>query len=482
MLNRKKADRRGTAALALWGLLLAVGVACAPAAWAISEADKYFEHIAVFNEVLAEVQQKYVDEDKVDTENLVRNAVQGMLRSLDPHSAYLLPEDYSDFQEDTRGTFGGLGITIDVRDGWLTVVSPLPETPAFREGILAGDKIIKIEGESTEGMDIKEAVRRLRGEPGTQVTITIFRPSDRSTVDHTITRGMIHIPNVYAYVIDDHIGYIRLIEFKQTASSDLDQALEVLKEHDVDSLILDLRFNSGGLLDMAVAVSEKFLPPRKRIVSIRGRNGENEKVYESRSRAQCDLPLVVLVNQASASASEIVAGAMQDWGRAVIIGPAGQRTFGKGSVQTVIPLRDDSALKLTTAKYCTPSGRSITDDQGIKPDIGVEIDEAYQRLTISLDRLAKLPKSLGEIKQMLPPPAEAESQPTQEASKQIESTTPEAESRTLEPDVEVLMMEGASGDRAKRESQPEVYDKELAKAVEILKAEKIWSSAVSLFR
>ncbi|HEQ60114.1 MAG TPA: S41 family peptidase [Firmicutes bacterium] len=479
LFKGKNADRRVVAAATFLSLLLAVGV-CTPAARAISEADKYFERIAVFNEVLAEVQQKYVDEEKVDTEALVRNAVQGMLRSLDPHSAYMLPQDYSDFQEDTRGTFGGLGITIDVRDGWLTVVSPLPETPAFREGILAGDKIIKIEGESTEGMDIKEAVRRLRGEPGTQVTITIFRPSDRSTVDHTITRGTIHIPNVYAYVIDERIGYIRLIEFKQTASTDLDRALGVLEEQDIEGLILDLRFNSGGLLDMAVAVSEKFLPPRKRIVSIRGRNGENEKIYESRGKVRCDLPLVVLVNQASASASEIVAGAMQDWGRAVIIGPAGQRTFGKGSVQTVIPLRDDSALKLTTAKYYTPSGRSITDDQGIKPDIGVEIDEAYQRLTISLDRLAKLPKSLGEVKQILPPPTE--SQPAEEASEQIESTTPETKSRRLEPDVEVLMMEGVPDGKAKEESQPEVYDKELAKAVEILKAEKIWASAVSLFR
>ncbi len=475
--NWNASGRRILRVLGSASCVLALGVAVCPTPWAISEADKYFDRIAVLNEILAEVQQKYVDEDKVKTEDLVRNAVQGMLRSLDPHSSYMLPTDYNDFREDTQGIFGGLGITIDIRDGWLTVVSPLPETPAFREGILAGDKIVKIEGESTEGMDIKEAVRRLRGEPGTEVTITVYRPSDRSTVDHTIVRGIIHIPNVYAYVIDDHIGYIRLIEFKQTASTDLDQALDLLEERDVDGLILDLRFNSGGLLDMAVAVSEKFLPRGKRIVSIRGREGEKEKVYLSRRGARCELPLVVLVNQASASASEIVAGAMQDWGRGVVVGPAGTRTFGKGSVQTVIPLQDDSALKLTTAKYHTPSGRSIEDEKGIKPDIGVDINEDFQRQMLGLGRMTKLPEAMGQVVQILPPTVESEPAKADEA----ESATPEAEAKAFEPEVEVVLTESGKKEQTE-EAHPEVYDKELAKAVEILKAQGIWASADSLFR
>jgi len=459
------------------GLVLVLGLSLCPNARAISEADKYYDRLAVLNEILAEVQQKYVDDEKVETEALVRNAVQGMLKSLDPHSSYMPPTDYNDFQEDTRGTFGGLGITIDIRDGWLTVISPLPETPAFREGILAGDKIIKIEGESTEGVDIREAVHQLRGEVGTPVTITIFRPSDRSTVDHTIIRGIIRIPNVYAYIIDEHIGYIRLIEFKQTASSDLNEALDAIEEQGVDGLILDLRFNSGGLLDMAVEVSDKFLPRGKRIVSIRGRDNEKEKTYVSRRKARNDLPLVVMVNQASASASEIVAGAMQDWGRAVVVGPAGRRTYGKGSVQTVLPLRDNSALKLTTAKYYTPSGRSIQDDKGIKPDIEVDVSEEFQRELIVQGRLAKLPKSMGEVVQILPPTVESASAEVQ--SGEVESATPEAGPSGLEPGDVLPAVPGH--EKKPEKAQPEVYDKELAKAVEILKAQKIWASAQTLF-
>jgi len=323
------------------GLLVAtllLGASFAVPSSALTEAEKYLEHIKIYNEVLSEVQKQYVEEEKVTTEDLIRESIEGMLGSLDPHSSFLPPKQYDEFREDTRGTFGGLGIiTIDIRDGWLTVVSPLPDTPAFKAGLLPGDKIIKIEGETTENMTIQEAVERLRGEPGTKVRITVFRLKDRSTEDYHITRDIIRIPNLYVYTIDDRFGYIRLLEFKQTASMDLDRAIEMLEEEDVEGLILDLRFNSGGLLDMAVEVSDKFLPRGKRIVSIRGRNEEDEKVYVARSRPKTKLPVVVLINQASASASEIVAGAVQDWGRGILVGPVGQRTFGKGSVQTVIP-------------------------------------------------------------------------------------------------------------------------------------------------
>jgi carboxyl-terminal processing protease len=269
------------------------------------------------------------------------------------------------------------------------VVSPLPDTPAFREGILAGDKIVAIEGESTKGMDITDAVHRLRGEVGTRVSITIFRPSDQSTVEHTIERGIIRIPNIYVYTIDDHIGYIRLLEFKQTASSDLNKALNLLEEQHVDGLILDLRFNSGGLLDMAWRSAISFC---RRICGLFRSGAEirwMKKSFFSTKAPQSRLPLVLLVNQASASASEIVAGAMQDHGRAIVVGPKDQRTFGKGSVQTVIPLSNDAALKLTTAKYFTPWAARSRTTRDLEPDIKVDIDEKFQRDLIMLNRLAK---------------------------------------------------------------------------------------------
>jgi len=467
-LSRRRTLRRAGRFVTLAVIALAV----AQSSWSISEADKFYDQIKIFNEVLSEVQFKYVEEDKVQTEALVRSAIQGMLKDLDPHSAYLPPKEYNDFREDTRGMFGGLGITIDIpEDGWLTVVSPLPDTPAFREGILAGDKIVKIDGESTEGIDIREAVRQLRGEIGTQVTITIFRPSDRSTVDHTIIRDMIKIPNVYVYTIDDRFGYIRLIEFKQTASADLDQALDLLDEKDIEGLILDLRFNSGGLLDMAVEVSDKFLPKNKRVVSIRGRNGDNERPYLSRNKARSRLPLVVLVNQASASASEIVAGAMKDWGRGILVGPAGRRTYGKGSVQTVIPLSDQSALKITTAKYFTPLGRSIQDEKGIEPDIQVDIDENYQRQMLSLGKLAKLPKTIATVEQIWPPTLEE----AQLAEESVDSATPEQAPGEIED-------KESESDSEAEDKNPEIYDKELAKAVEILESHVIWASADELFK
>lgn len=447
---------------------LSIGISLS--ARAITEAEKYYDRIKIFNEVLSEVQEKYVNENNVETGQMIENAIGGMLQALDPYSSYMPPQDYDDFQEETRGTFGGLGITIDLRDGWITVVSPLPDTPAFREGILAGDKIIEIEGETTKGMDITDAVHRLRGEVGTKVTITIFRPSDQSTVEHTIERGVIRIPNIYVYTIDGHIGYVRLLEFKQTASSDLNKALNLLEEQQVDGLILDLRFNSGGLLDMAVEVSDKFLPKDLRIVSIRGRDPKDEKVFLSTKEPQTRLPLVLLVNQASASASEIVAGAMQDHGRAILVGPKDQRTFGKGSVQTVIPLSNDAALKLTTAKYFTPLGRSIEDDKGLEPDIKVDIDEKFQRDLIMQNRLAKLPESIAVVKQIYPDTLDAGP-----SLPDVEAATDEISPATPSEAVPATPVEETNG-------KPEIYDKELAKALEILKTHSIWAKVDSLMK
>lgn len=439
----------------------------------LTDTEKYFEQMEVFNEVISEVQLKYVDDEKIGTEDLVGKALEGMLKGLDPHSAYLPPKDYDKFKDDTRGTFGGLGITIDIRDGWLTVVSPLPGTPAIRAGLHANDKIIKIEDESTEGMDIEEAVERLRGEPGTEVTITVFRPSDQSTENYTIERDIIRVPNVYVYTIDDKYGYIRLLEFKQTSSNDIDRALNMFEEMELEGVILDLRFDSGGLLDMAVEISDKFLPRGTEVVSIRGRNEDDTRSYNAKTSAQCKLPLVVLVNQASASASEIVAAAMQDHGRGIVVGPAGKRTFGKGSVQTVIPMSNGGALKLTTAKYYTPLGRSIQDIKGIAPDIEVDIDEQFQINLGKMGRIAYLPEEIAHVKQILPEPAEDEEEESSEES------SSEVESATKEQNKPVGFMEKAPEEKAETEL-PEIYDKELAKALELLKTHKIWSVAHNL--
>jgi carboxyl-terminal processing protease len=343
--------------LTRWSLLGSVGAA----------EGEHYKRLKVFAEAITLLKENYVKE--VDDKDLIYGAIKGMLSSLDPHSSFLTPDAYKEMQVDTKGEFGGLGIQISIKDNILTVIAPIEDTPAFRAGVKAGDRIIKIDGKSTKGMSLYDAVKRLRGPKGTSVTITIIREGLKEPRDIKIVRDIIRIKSVKSRVIDDGIGYIKLLQFQQKTPAELEDALLKLTKEGINSLILDLRNNPGGLLNSSVEVASYFLPPKKLVVYIKGRKDEKNEFYTTGSEHYLDYPMVVLVNEGSASASEIVAGALQDWDRALIMGT---KTFGKGSVQTVIPLSDGSAIRLTTALYYTPKGRSIQ-ATGIVPDIIVEL-------------------------------------------------------------------------------------------------------------
>jgi len=332
-----------------------------------SQADSAtYDNLRVFSEVLSLVQRNYVEE--VDPKELIYGAIKGMLGDLDPHSSFMTPDMFKEMQVDTKGEFGGLGIQIGIKDKMLTVIAPIEDTPAFRAGIQSGDKIVTIEGKPTKDMTLTEAVDKMRGPKGTSVTISVMREGLDKLKDYTITRDIIKIQSVKSKLMDENIGYVRISQFQEKTNEDLEKALREFDEKKIKGLVLDLRNDPGGLLNMAVDVSGEFLPTNKLVVYIKGRNGEKDEFYTRNAHPRTEFPMVVLVNQGSASASEIVAGALQDWGRAVIMGTT---TFGKGSVQTVLQLSDGSGLRLTTAKYYTPKDRSIQ-NTGISPDIEVK--------------------------------------------------------------------------------------------------------------
>ena len=340
--------------------------------------DKTYQQLKVLVDVLEIIRENYVE--KIDTQKLVYGAARGMVKQLDDFSQFMEPDLYTRIKSDTEGEFGGIGIRVDIKDGWLTVVTPLPKTPAFEAGLYPADKIIKIEGETTKDMLIEEAVKLLRGVPGTKVNITIARDNEDKTKDWitkdiTLTRAIIRMENTKFRMLDSHIGYIKIIDFTGHVVEDVEKDLKELKKQGMQALIMDLRFNPGGLLMASVDISKLFLDSNKMIVFTKGRSKQNYQEFRANSKAVYgDLPLIVLVNGASASASEIVAGAMQDNKRAVIIGDT---TFGKASVQSIIPLTDKSALRLTIAKYYTPSGKSIQRDykkETKKNDIGIEVE------------------------------------------------------------------------------------------------------------
>ncbi len=327
-----------------------------------------YKTLKTFNEVLDIVEKNYVE--NVDADTLIKGAINGMMKTLDPHSAFMTPDMFKELEADTRGSFGGIGIEIAIQKDVLTVVSPIEDTPAYQAGIKAGDQIIMIDGQPTKDITIMEAVKKMRGTKGTKVTLTIMREHLTKPIDVVLTRDIININSVKSKIFDKHIGYIRLTAFQERTTEDLKKAVQEIggKTNSLKGIILDLRNNPGGLLIQAVEVSDVFMKTGM-IVSTRGKT----KNMESKSLAHNDgneptCPMVVLVNEGTASAAEIVSGALQDNGRALIIGT---QTFGKGSVQTILPLEDGSALKLTTAKYYTPSGRSIQ-AEGITPDIKVK--------------------------------------------------------------------------------------------------------------
>lgn len=330
--------------------------------------DKNYENLKAFSDVLYIIQKDYVEETKIN--DLVDGAIRGMLNTLDPHSSYMPPDMYQEMQVETKGSFGGLGIELTVKDGVLTVVAPIEDTPAYQAGIKAGDQIVKIEGAITKDMTIMDAVKKLRGKKGTKVTISIMREGLTVPKDVTMARDIIEIKSVKSKMLNDRIGYIRITQFQEQTSRDFSDALKNFEQQVPEplGLILDLRNNPGGLLQSAVEVSDEFIDSGL-IVYTKGRSEDQRMEFKAHPDKKSRLyPIIALVNAGTASGSEIVAGALQDHGRAVVLGTT---SFGKGSVQTVIPLDNGSGIRLTTAKYYTPSGRMIH-AKGIEPDIVVE--------------------------------------------------------------------------------------------------------------
>src|SRR3989449_2639369 len=452
MDGKRQSDRMkmGWVALVLVTLLLGVLIA---KGWDRGVlATQTYEELKTFTEVLALVQKHYVEE--VKTKDLVYGAIRGMLMTLDPHSAFMPPDIYKEVQVETKGEFGGVGIQIGIKDNRLTVIAPIDGTPAERAGIKAGDYIIKVNEESTKDMTLVDAVQKMRGPKGTKVTITIQREGAAEPMAFVLTREIIKIESVRSKMLDGNIGYIRVSQFQDQTAKDVSAALRKLHEQKMQSLILDLRNNPGGLLTSAVEVSEQFVGPNRLIVYIKTREGRKDD-YVSHSKEQPDdYPIVALVNEGSASASEIVAGALQDWGRAVIIGV---QTFGKGSVQTILPLGDGSGLRLTTAKYYTPKGRSIH-GVGINPDIVVK---PQLPTTVAKAGETKPGEREGEPKQAKPAVSPGKDQPPQNGKEQEEGTPKNSTTPQLPP-VDV------SGEPSLEQ------DVQLQKAVEMLKTWKIF--------
>jgi carboxyl-terminal processing protease len=364
--------------------------------------DSAAANLEVFNDALHKIHKEYVDGKDLTYQQLVYAALKGAVGKLDPHSEFLDRESFQQLQDDTEGQFGGLGLVVAMRDGYVTVVTPMEDTPGFRAGILTGDRIVKIEGKSVDRQPLTDVVNLLRGEAGSTVTITVERPSTGTAKNYTLQRAVIQMVMVKdingkkEFPLDeDKIGYVHIVQFDEKTSEELEAALNQLKHQGLKGLVLDLRWNPGGLLEQAVAVSEKFLPSGQLVVSTEGRRTV-EKYFAKGGDELKNIPVVVLVNLGSASAAEIVTGCLQDLHRAVVLG---EKTFGKGSVQTIFPLEDGSALKLTVAKYYTPSHKVIH-QQGITPDILVPVSDTEQAAIL-------LQRMLGGV-EALPLPQQAE--------------------------------------------------------------------------
>lgn len=331
-----------------------------------------YDHLQLIARTMQLIRQDYVDESKTGYKELAYSALRGMLDQLDPHSQFMEPKNFKSMQEDTRSEFGGLGVVVTRKGGVLTILHPMEDTPGFEAGLLPGDQILKIDGQSTDKLEINDAVEKLRGKVGEKVTLTVNRPTTGEILDYELTRVVIKVPSVKdAQILPSRppetarVGYVRITQFNEPTPRELSSALNKLEDEGMDALVLDLRHNPGGLLGSAVDVCGEFLPPNTLVVFTEGRTPSREYRTSSKSRPRRTYPLAVLTNYASASGSEIVAGALQDLDRALIIG---ETTFGKGSVQSVVSLPDGSAARLTTAKYFTP-GRNLIHEHGVAPHI-----------------------------------------------------------------------------------------------------------------
>jgi carboxyl-terminal processing protease len=388
-----------------------------------------YRQVELFADTIAIIQEDYVDETK--PKDLIYGSLKGMLSSLDPHSQFLDPESFNELKVETEGRFGGLGIEITIKDGLLTVITPIEGTPAWKAGIKAQDKIVRINDKLTRDMSLTDAVKMMRGRTGEKVHLTVLRESQKKLLEITVVRDTIRIKDIKdVRILEDGIGYIKLIEFRDNTARELNNAIENLSRQKMQALIIDLRNNPGGLLDVAVKVCERFIPKGKIIAYTKSRKKtQNLEFYAKDNRPLLDLPMVILINEGSASGSEIVAGCLQDYKRALIIGTT---SFGKGSVQTVIPLGDGSALRLTTSKYYTPLGKEIH-GKGVVPDITVE-----EAKNVTVD------KEMSESEKIL---------------EQLEATSRKKE---------------------KKENKSYQDDQQLARAVDLLKALKLYKlSAVN---
>ncbi len=430
---------------------LVVGVLLGKGWERTGHATETYEELKTFSEVLTQVQKSYVDETKV--KDLVQGAIRGMLSTLDPHSAYMTPEMFKEMQVETKGEFGGVGIQIGVKENRLAVIAPIEGTPAYRAGIKPGDFIIKVNDEPTKDLTLMDAVQKMRGPKGSKINLTIQREGTPDPLQFMLIRDTIKIESVKSKVLDN-IGYVRLTQFQESTGRDLGKVLKQFKDQKLQSTILDLRNNPGGLLTASVEVSEQFLPGGKLVVYTKGRESKKDEWIAKGKDQMDDSPMIILINEGSASASEIVAGALQDYGRAVIVGTT---SFGKGSVQTILPLGDGSGLRLTTAKYYTPKGRSIQ-TTGITPDIVVK---AQPPTIVAKAGETKAGEKEGDPKQAKPTVVPGKDQPPQNV-KGPEEGTPKNGTTPPPPLPDVS-------------SDPSLeQDVQLQKAVEMLKTWKIF--------
>src|ERR1700730_18156572 len=348
------------------------------------EEDNGYSQISIFAKAVQLIRQDYVDGNKTSYHDLITAALKGMLGSLEPHSQFMDPNDFRDMQEDTRSRFNGLGIEVAIKNGLPTIVTPMEDTPAARAGILSGDQILKINGASTEKMDLQDVINHLRGSPGQKINLTLIRPANKEVKDYALERAEIKVQSVKgARLLDPDltgsfkIAYVRLIQFNEPTADELSKALDQLQKQGMQALILDLRNNPGGLLNSAVDVCAQFLPPSTKVVSTQGRVASQQRDYTTSGvpKDRPNFPMAVLVNEGSASGAEIVCGALKDLHRAIVVG---ETTFGKGSVQNVMQLPDGSALRFTTAKYYTPS-KQVIHGNGVAPNIRVPMSVDQER-------------------------------------------------------------------------------------------------------